>query len=152
MTRNMKTGAWLALAGAAFVCESLRMPAADGLSLSGPKVVPLTASVLMVVSGLGVLVSGALRRRMADAPSGGARRGTVVAVVVLLFVYAWALPVAGFLAATFALLLPLSYLCGLRRPVQVVGLSGIVTVAVWLVFTRLFFANLPAGTLFRGLG
>ena len=51
----------------------------------------------------------------------------------------------GFLAATFAFLIAFVYLAGWRRPLPLVALAGVSTIAVVYVFVKIVYMPLPKG-------
>ena len=82
----------------------------------------------------------------------GARYVRVAVVVAMLIVYALAFEWAGFLAATFALLLTLMLFIDPVRIPLVVAIATLAPLAIWSLVTKWLKIQLPAGLLAPWLG
>ncbi|MDC7785618.1 tripartite tricarboxylate transporter TctB family protein [Rhodoplanes sp. TEM] len=121
------------------------------LRLVGPGAIPLAVGAGMV----GLSVALIVRSLRSPSPAAGDEdppdpwgRVRVAAIVALMALFVFALPVVGFLIASFALM----YVCfaiGLGRPFSVFALvaAAVTAVAAHVLFVMLLDVRLPAGLL-----
>ena len=116
----------------------------------GPGGFPTFIAILMILLGAGQTI--ATLRAGFEAPAFTAdRRQTLLflCAVALAVLYVLLVPVAGFLLATPVLVFCMMMLYGNRKYLLCAAISILSTVAVWLLFTRVFLIFLPAGRLLR---
>jgi hypothetical protein len=125
--------------------EEARKLRVGSIARPGPGFFPVVLAAAFSLVCVALLVN-ALRAREADAPSAaGLGWPKIVATMAALFVYAFLLERAGFVAATFALLL--FFFKALERQRWVPAVAGALATALvtYLVFKVWLNVQLPAG-------
>ena len=116
----------------------------------GPAGFPRFISVFMELLGIGMTVS-VLRKGMPKPKItiGGKAVLLLTASIALSALYVVMVTRAGFLLCTPVLLFGMMMLYGNRRYLLCAAISLCMTVAVWLLFTKVFYIFLPTGSWLR---
>lgn len=147
--RELFTGCCMLLSSAVAFYFANRLPDSRVVSVGGTGLVPfVTTSAMLLFSLLKCL--SALAGSHGDAANPNAlnplRSAAIVGLVAL---YALCLETAGFPLASFLLLLLSAPLFGLRRLKVAIAYSAGVSLAAWILFSKIFASYLPSGTFFR---
>lgn len=157
---NVLSGALVLLLAGVLFAATFQIRTVLGMESLGAKFFPRVAAAGLAGLGAVVLVRGILEAARASAPAGdreaggpkGLSPGAVCAIQTLILIAAYAalMGVLGFPIATalylFAQMVVLSTK-EQRRYVLFAIVSAVTAVAVYLIFTRLFYLMLPAGIL-----
>jgi putative tricarboxylic transport membrane protein len=139
------TGLVLAAVGALGLVGSLSISAPRGLvGLIGPRVYPLTVSVLLILLGVVLLVRAVLAGTPARADFG--RHSTVAVVIAVLAGFAVLFQVLGFVIAAFVMLAVLYRFLGERRLWLVLLVAAVTALVIYLGFRDGLGVGLPATT------
>lgn len=116
----------------------------------GPGGFPTFVAVLLLALG-GIQIWDTLHVGFSAPKFTADRRQTLLflSAVALAVLYVLLVPVAGFLLATPVLVFCMMMLYGNRKYLLCAAISILATVAVWLLFTKVFLIFLPAGRLLR---
>jgi putative tricarboxylic transport membrane protein len=139
---GLAAGAALLLSGL-YLVLSLRLPLGT-VEEPGPAFFPLLTGLLLLAGGLGL--AGEVRRGRQKPASVEPRAARRVGVTVMALIgFCLALPLAGYPASMFGLLLVTLRLFGLSRWTAAAAASLALTAASWYVFAAVLGVPLPAG-------
>lgn len=142
---DLWTGIALAAVGALGLVGSLSISAPRGLvGLIGPRVYPLTVSVLLILLGVVLLVRAVLTSTPGRADFG--RHSTVAVVIAVLVGFAVLFQLLGFVIAAFAMLAVLYRFLGERRLWLALLVAAGTAVVIYLGFAEGLGVALPATT------
>src|SRR5690606_19517476 len=120
------------------------------LSPQGPRFLPVVVAVgwiLLAAAYVGGAVVGLIRHRVPDASERFDHLPRVIALVVLLVAYAYALEPLGYLAATSVFFAVAAAVLGSRQHVRDAVIAVALAVALYFLFSRSLGIYLPAGIL-----
>jgi putative tricarboxylic transport membrane protein len=139
---GLAAGAALLLSGL-YLVLSLRLPLGT-VEEPGPAFFPLLTGLLLLAGGLGL--AGEVRRGRQKPASVEPRAARRVGVTVMALIgFCLVLPLAGYPASMFGLLLVTLRLFGLSRWTVAAAASLALTAASWYVFAAVLGVPLPAG-------
>lgn len=143
---EIATAFTMAATSVLFLALAVQIRDSAGL-LSGARLVPVIVTSLMVV--FSVIRCFSVHRTPQEqwSPSSTPDYHKWVIAIFALLIYAGILETAGFLVATFALLVVLAPLFGTRKLLANIIASATITVGIWLLFTKIFGSYLPPGTI-----
>ncbi|MGP4020779.1 tripartite tricarboxylate transporter TctB family protein [Saccharopolyspora sp. 5N708] len=138
-------GALMLLGAVLVIVDAARLP--ESSSPMGPAVLPMVIGVLLGVVGIGLLVQAKVKLAAATTgapwqPRAGLR---VVALVVVLVLFAVLLPLLGYVVTAAGLFVGTALLLGAPRSWQLVAYGWALAATVFLVFDRLIGLSLPSG-------
>ena len=129
----------------AYFIVGLSMPRSSLGDPLGARAFPLVLGGLLVLLGLSLAVAPV---KVGGGAAGSGRPSMkAAALAVLLCVYGYTLPLAGYLVGTILFIGITAYLLGERSWRLLIGLSAGVSVGVYLLFTQVLDIPLPAGLL-----
>jgi putative tricarboxylic transport membrane protein len=138
-------GAVMLIAAVLVIVDAVRLP--DTSEAVGPAAVPLPVGVLLGVVGAALLVQA--RAQLGTAVAGTAwppRAGLrLLGMVVALVVFAFLLPVVGFVVTSTVLFVAAAMLLGAPELWRTVAFGWALSAIVFLVFDRLIGLSLPTG-------
>ena len=129
--------------GGVYLALAVRLPLGT-VEQPGPGFFPLVISLVILATGLGSAAE-VIRRRRPHAPVPRLARRRVAAAAAALFGFCLALPIAGYVASVFVLLLVILRLFGLDRWLAAGGLALVLTAASWYGFGTVLGVPLPGG-------
>jgi putative tricarboxylic transport membrane protein len=139
---DLWTGLAVTAVGAVGLVGSLTISAPRGLSgLLGPRVYPLTVSVLLILLGVVLVVRAALAAAPVHADFG--RHSTILVVIAVLVGFALLFQVLGFLLSAFLMLAVLYRFLGERRLWLVLLVAAGTAAAIYLGFRDGLGVDLP---------
>ena len=109
----------------------------------GPRVFPITISLMLIVLGAALAIRSAARRQSEEADFG--RRGTLLLLVVAVTVYVLLFGALGFLLATALFLAALFVYLGERKIWVAVVVAAVIATAVTVGFASGLNVALPRG-------
>ncbi|MBQ4253490.1 MAG: tripartite tricarboxylate transporter TctB family protein [Erysipelotrichaceae bacterium] len=137
--------AFIALGGACF-WSATTWPMYFASDPAGPGAIPKILSVGIMVLGLILTVGGFFQKKKAEKPIitaselrvvGGLTAASIIYIILLQFI--------GYLIATPLLIAAILLICGMRNVKQIVLISLIGTLVLFLLFYSLLRVNLPLG-------
>lgn len=137
-------GAALSGLGGFFLAMASRLPPPDEPGVPGPGSVPLALGAVILLCGMAIAFEAFRKADRAALEIGGAKQGLAIAGLVL---GAALFEPAGFMLSTFLLLGAGFVLLGGARWRRALPAAAIVSVVLWLVFTKLLSVGLPYGVI-----
>lgn len=135
-------GALLAGVGGFFLFWAWKLPPPDEPGVPGPGSVPIALGLVILLCGLWVIVDALRKGERQGLELGGTKQGIALAGLVLATAFFEA---AGFMLATFLFLSAGFMFLGNARWWQALPAAAVVSVALWLTFTKLLGVGLPYG-------
>ena len=142
----------LALGVAALVATFAISEKGDGLSVSGPRFVPLIVSIALVALSIAFLVRTTIApdeelSRLAAAEEAVTHWPTPALLLGLLIVYVLLLEPLGYIVATVAFFPAAARVLGSERPVRDVAVGAVLGFGLYYAFTQFLGVPLPGGLL-----
>jgi hypothetical protein len=136
---------WLMIAIAVLV-QSLRYGIGT-LGNPGMGFMAFGASGVLVILSLGVLVTTSFAKRppLEEDPFTGILWKRIIAVTIILFLYAWLMPKVGYLISTLLLMVLLFISIGKKEIWQIALISVLTAGVTYYVFSVLLNCQFPAG-------
>lgn len=145
---ELVAGLMLAGVGGFFLVSGLRLPPPDEPGVPGPGTVPFLLGGIITFCGLAIAAGGVMKADRAALDLGG--RKQAIAFLILLIGTLLFEP-AGFMLSTFAFLAFGFTLLGGADWRRAIPAAAIVSVGLWLVFTKLLGVGLPYGLIAEAL-
>ena len=149
MTKNRSTGLIALILGAAVAVGAYQLPESTIVGDIGPAVFPFISAALLIVCGIGMLITGGKKESSPlDAP-GALRRLALIFGVVL--VYCIAMTYLGFVVPTIAVLFALATMFSEETEVpwwHKLLYAAAITLAIYLLFHNVLNLKLPENQLF----
>lgn len=123
---------------------------AEGFSMQGPRFFPLIAVLLWLALSVTYLVQHGVRfvRDRGGLPAEPfAHTRALLVLVVLLVVYAYVLEPVGYVISTFVLFVASARALGSRKLPRDLVIGAVLSIVVYLAFTRALNVHLPEGVL-----
>ena len=116
----------------------------------GPGLLPFVVSLVVVAAGIALIVLASLRKAQGpvSSPEGGfGRKGWLRVLIVLASLAGWPLltSAVGYVIPTFLVSLCIAKVTGYRGWRGPITLSACVGLGTWILFSKLFSTDLPAG-------
>jgi putative tricarboxylic transport membrane protein len=148
-------GAAIALLGGWFLWQAVSLREGPGYAAVGPRVFPVIVGLGFLVSGLPLLLSRGRRARAHAPPDESADTDlappidwpTLASIAVLLALYIALFLHLGFIISSAGFLVGGAWILGSRSWVRDVAAGFLLSVATYVVFTKLLGLELPAGPL-----
>ncbi len=149
MTKDRSTGLIALVLGIGVAFLTSQFPESTMAGDIGPRVFPYISAGLLIICGLGLLVTGGKKEgKPAYTPKELKRLGIIFGVVLL---YCVLMAVIGYMPATIAGAFVLSVMFGKNKSIpwyRSLIFSVVLTVAVFYIFEKLFVLPLPRGMFF----
>ncbi len=130
------------------VCVAAVRLGFGGLALPGAGLFPFFAGLIIVIAQSVVMVRAALRRyAQAEFESGKHAFARLAALVAIFAGWILAMPYLGYILVTFAAVLAFAKVLGLEGWWRPLALSAGTSVAIYVLFDRLLYLDLPRGLL-----
>jgi hypothetical protein len=147
------------------------VPATASLDMLGGRFFPRMITILLILSSIGLIVTGFMgieiaggqvggkkgraeevpaEAKITEAPVAGFPAGTarLISYVSIMTVYILILPLVGYITASFLAFTGLIMTAGERRPLHVLLGSAGITMLLYVLFAVIFSMNVPEASLF----